>query len=1055
MSDLPSWIGFYAGGKTDVCHPRWDSDFDGAKADRDGLTEALASTTVVVPALLLWLDDFMTAHRVHSCWKHTLDGGCLWHQFEQGGDNYLFNAMWALTLTVVCWLRHVCKGKKVPQVRLICLCNAGKHRSVFSSRMLYFVLQLLYDLLGIQQRRFTWQWAAERRVQAELSEAAQCRDNKAAKVCFRQADLVVSRTRRMFLGGRVPAHLRSVQLLDKDLRETSTTVSAGYSDICLDTRKFIQAAAAERGTPLRKAWLADWLEGAGLAALTAQGRAVLQQASRVRMARHWCPIMRALQQAFPERCGLCACPFQLSTWDTLAAEIHEHFISTGDGASFLTTSPEAASVAAFLNASPRAASGSGAAFLPAAAGEGASFLTASPKAATTRRPAWADVQDDSAHAAAAPSAKKKKRVSFAPEVAQSAAADVEDTALCLVLPCDAPLGVLFQPGAQTLSRRGVDCLLDVTSDATLLSFRVIQSAEDAQGLIAYASELLASSRELQQELAALQRMLVAAEVFPELPLGGMPAMALFQCLVFLYMWSVLTLNYSFLLSSTFLRLVALPLQEAKNFDILAVVHKYCYVTWLRTARPSCWQGNALRLLLPDTADWEAWWAAQQDVAHEIFSEEYALMCRDPLIPEGYRADLKQVRRHVAASDLGLLPELPPRQSFMEHDVYLEASGALPLPRALPAIRCSAGAMEVNWGDNTGEPLNTSRDNVISETDVCLQVPLPVPADMTLGHVLLSRDWRASFEQSNLGMPWWMSDAGGFSAPAAGHAGGFSAPVSALGAQIHLQALGAEIMATLRPDSVMHPHLRAHVELMLGMCASVHLARQEAWDVALYDFLLGCGIRAQRTRPGDADAGWVAHNYRKRHHAARSVVRPVCCTMWGEKYRPIGYLNDAGDIEHYLVHDTRPLGRCRRHKQLMGFGTVCPHWHGFNKKHGIMATLNAQRYLRYTEIGSKGADPRARDQRASQYLRTLLQELGFVARADARAADGDDRVMLIGLPRWLPEFHSNEGQDIPGLVAFTPLHAKKHFEQNDIDECLQLRTAAQEVHDDLERLTRQR
>ena len=37
-----------------------------------------------------------------------------------------------------------------------------------------------------------------------------------------------------------------------------------------------------------------------------------------------------------------------------------------------------------------------------------------------------------------------------------------------------------------------------------------------------------------------------------------------------------------------------------------------------------------------------------------------------------------------------------------------------------------------------------------------------------------------------------------------------------------------------------------------MCASVHL---EAWDVALYDFLLGCGIRAQRTRPGDADAGW--------------------------------------------------------------------------------------------------------------------------------------------------------------------------------------------------------
>ena len=182
-----------------------------------------------------------------------------------------------------------------------------------------------------------------------------------------------------------------------------------------------------------------------------------------------------------------------------------------------------------------------------------------------------------------------------------------------------------------------------------------------------------------------------------------------------------------------------------------------------------------------------------------------------------------------------------------------------------------------------------------------------------------------------------------------------------------------------------------------------------------------------------------------------LVRIKCRVLEANAFTP----KSGKSLGKALVHDTCPLGRCRRHKQLMGFGTVCPHWHGFNKKHGIMATLNAQRYLRYTEIGSKGADPRARDQRASQYLRTLLQELGFVARADERAADGDDRVMLIGLPRWLPEFHSDEGQDIPGSVAFTPLHDKKHFEQNDIDECLQLRTAAQEVHDDLERLTRQR
>ena len=126
-----------------------------------------------------------------------------------------------------------------------------------------------------------------------------------------------------------------------------------------------------------------------------------------------------------------------------------------------------------------------------------------------------------------------------------------------------------------------------------------------------------------------------------------------------------------------------------------MVHKYCYVTWLhRTGRRVRAAGKAtLSAYCCQTLPTGRWWAAQQDVAHEIdktaFSEEYALMCRDPLISE-YRADLKQVRRHVAASDLGLLPELPPRQSFMKHDVYLEASGALPLPRALPATMLGRG-----------------------------------------------------------------------------------------------------------------------------------------------------------------------------------------------------------------------------------------------------------------------------------------------------------------------------------------------------------------------------
>lgn len=53
------------------------------------------------------------------------------------------------------------------------------------------------------------------------------------------------------------------------------------------------------------------------------------------------------------------------------------------------------------------------------------------------------------------------------------------------------------------------------------------------------------------------------------------------------------------------------------------------------------------------------------------------------------------------------------------------------------------------------------------------------------------------------------------------------------------------MATLRPDDVMHPHPRCHVEFMLGMFASVHLERGDGDEVNLHEFLEGCGIRVTR------------------------------------------------------------------------------------------------------------------------------------------------------------------------------------------------------------------
>ena len=256
------------------------------------------------------------------------------------------------------------------------------------------------------------------------------------------------------------------------------------------------------------------------------------------------------------------------------------------------------------------------------------------------------------------------------------------------------------------------------------------------------------------------------------------------------------------------------------------------------------------------------------------------------------------------------------------------------------------------------------------------------------------------------------------------------------------------MATLRPDNVMHPHLRSHVEFLLGVFASVHLAAGDARHVALTDFLLGCGIQVTPTAP--SAPSWVAETYGQRHQDPSSVVRPMCHTLWGEKTRPIGFPQDDPQEPPflYLVHDACPFfAQCANHKQMTGFGTICPYWHGFNKKHGKACTLAAQRYLNFKNIGDKGKSTRDRDG-IGQYFRTFLEDIGLLAPETTTAQDADDRLLLVGLPRWLPEFHNNAGPDVGALIPFNSQTEKKHFREQDREECLRLRTHAVNLQDEV-------
>jgi len=1054
---LPEEIFFYAAGKTDLCNERWDKNYEKWKAPRFNIGQSLASVdpSVQQKTLIFWLDSLLEDHHLHHCWEHVLDGGCLWEQLTTGCTNYMFSVLWALAMTVAAWLRNVCRNGQNRLVRVICVCNAGKHRSVYFSRMLHYIFLLVFQLLKLPSKHeLHWIWAAEERVVSELEHVRQTNDMSNAKHRKRQPALVLAKVKAVFFSNQMVPHVVNMNLTDGLFTQCAKQPFQDHDQYVLDSVQFLRMARTTGVNPGVFGWIRD---------LFHDGCILPEIASNVVLRDHWMPFMQQLMQLFPQQCSLCCRWSMRQPWTAILTELECH---EAEGQVFFLTAAELAQL--------RTAAG-GVSFLTAAApaesssasrrGAGSvSFLTSA--GAMPKRAPWADAVD----APPAPAEKRQKKVAFAATAPSEPEASPDTTAYFLILPCDMSQRVLWRHGGQEIDEtQTADLLLGVHSKTRDFA---MQQEEDSNGIASFTEQLWQDSDALRQELNALEASMAEVGSFPVVYFTGWCALRRLQFFVFLHMWSLLVQDYSFFVSSKFLRLAALPLQEAKGYDLLAVLHRYCYVIWLhRTEDPRRWSDPALRLLLPDSRAWLDWWTQQQllaqDIAECAFCEEYALLVQNPLAdPQGrqLREELDAMKRRVKLSDVPVPAELPPHFYWYEHDCYIDAADGLPTPRILPVFRCSAGGVEVDWGDNTGEPKNQTRDNIVVESHCCLEVKVPIPRTMTLNDVLGTRDWGQSFKQVRVARPYWLSSAAcGFSARASAAACGFSArasdpatevdtiPASSRSTQIHLQALGAELMATIRPDNVMHPHLRAHVEFMLGLFASVHLARADSDEVLLSDFLLGCGIRVEVADL--SDVSWVADAYKQRHRDPVSVVRPMCHTMWGEKVRPIGcpVEEEGGSPRYFLVHDVCPLNKCEKHKEMLGFGTLCSNWHGFNKKHGLACTLAAQRWLQYGEIGEKGRA--TKDKKGStQYFKTLLEELGFVAPAGTTAEDADDRVLTVGLPRWLPQFYSNVESRGLTLVPFNSQDHRNHFLETDRSACLRLRTHAVQLYDSMAKLS---
>ena len=312
---LPEEIFFYAAGKTDLCNERWDKNYESWKAPRANIGQRLASVDPALQhsTLIFWLDNLLAEHHLHHCWQHLLDGACLWEQLTTGCNKYMFNVLWAMTMTVAAWLRDVSRNGRSRIVRIICVCNAGKHQSVYFSRMLQYVFLIVFSLLKLQTKHhLEWIWAAEERVRAELECVRRTSEPNTASARKCQSALVLSNIKAVFFSEHMVPHLISMNLTDALFSQLDTQTVHEHDDYVLDSVKFLRLAITTGVNRGVLGWIHDFFE---------DGCILPEIASKLRLHDHWFPFMQQLMQKFSARCSLCTPWSMRHAWSGILTEL--------------------------------------------------------------------------------------------------------------------------------------------------------------------------------------------------------------------------------------------------------------------------------------------------------------------------------------------------------------------------------------------------------------------------------------------------------------------------------------------------------------------------------------------------------------------------------------------------------------------------------------------------------------------------------------------------------------------------------------------------------------
>eukprot|EP00435_Cladocopium_sp_Y103_P013291 s597_g3.t1 len=1060
-------------GATDLCHPKLDDQYDLNCAVQEP-AERLGAQAENEAVFMVSVQQLLQQNYIHGVGKHTLDGWCSMNRFEEKGGLIVLNDVcFGIFLAFCLWFKYLLERQ--PQVRKILflmICTAGKHRSMYCGRLLFVLLTVLFKISSLEATvQFTW------------GAQARCAEEAQGAYALRQPHIVVDRFRHLWQAwvrkhGLVSATFRvDDAVYERSKRKVQMQVGPHGGRLVtvepFDVVLFLLKVQHNLpSTPM------NLVHGQKIMPLT------LWLASQD--AYHaWQDLFhKYIRYLWPKQCSLCCLErnvtyaFEKSVTHIFAevlarkrapvrAAASTGAESQGRGKAKSTTACSSTSVRTATE--PQKEPKQRPATRSAAAKSDASSMNAS--STTSKRSTSVRTAADVGHGEER--VKKKFRQDL-PDTLTSAWMATVDVDTCTVAQW------------HEAKLKEVD-LLYVMQDGSSKKYYGICAGSASSAMQELADALMADATFLT-EFNASETFLCQNS---KLPFEAMPSknnLAKIQCVIFWHLMSIATLRSQDLQSgatAAFLALVGLKFLESLQIDIIDLIHNFVWLLWLlRNMTDSTWLDDPFMIFVPKTEKAQHWWILQQEhlgmVSRKSFAREYACIRSCPYTEVAeLEGELGALKQRLLEEVISVSPDLPAQRYWYQHDAAVLAQVAMVLPRPLPCFRSSAHPTPCVWGNGDGKRGTVDRRNMIADTHIYVQVAGPhLPPDLSLQTVLganFLHQFVAGLKLCSIRIPEWLLACidGGASDSAVdvqeAQPRDASASDSAVDAvaqayvtkwlpQAIYQCLGASLMAVIRPDTVLHPHLRGHFELHMGLLLAKEM-RLKRLDTKLCLFLQGCGINFDTK--GNSDEHWLHNMLNRRSNAKQSGGKPAIPTpalhsMWGEKLRPEWYYEKIYATELcglYLVGLTcqeafQTQHPCALHREFAGSGTICNQYHSFSKKHGLMLFFHVLQWLNCSGIGDRGTDSAKND---DSFVYTLCKELGFVP-ANSRSYQNyhktpESRLQLLGLPRYLPCHYSNtqvNKHSKDGLDKFTTYPGAMKMRKNFLKEDVERLSSIEEV-----------